>query len=177
MLSLLVFRVLRCSLALVPLFLHNRCTPAVVVVRLPSCSCSAVSLARWSACLQFAALDYRFDWVACCCWDRRSLSVSKISDLGFLGRTCSRLLCWFPLVGSAFLIGVAVILSLLQAPFLSSMIEIFGLLRFLVSINFLAVRVGKFLVSQNLVAFTVELWWAFRYIVSLPSKTCKGSFG
>ncbi len=65
------------------------------------------------------------------------------ADLGFLGRTCLRSLCWFPLVGSAYLIGVAVILSLLRAPFPSSMIEIFGLIRFLISINFLSVRMNN----------------------------------
>jgi len=30
---------------------------------------------------------------------------------------------------------------------------------------------------MNLVAVRVVLRWAFRYIVSLPSKPCKGSFG
>jgi hypothetical protein len=35
----------------------------------------------------------------------------------------------------------------------------------------------KFLVSINLVAVRVVLGWAFKYIISLPSKMCKGSFG
>ncbi len=48
-----------------------------------------------------------------------------MADLGFLGNSCSHSLCCLPLVGSIFLIGVAVILSLLRAPFPSSIIEIF----------------------------------------------------
>jgi hypothetical protein len=48
-----------------------------------------------------------------------------MANLGFLGSSCSRSLCCFLLVGSAFLIGVAVISSLLQAPFPSSIIGIF----------------------------------------------------
>ncbi len=48
-----------------------------------------------------------------------------MADLGFLGNFCLRLLCCFPLVVRAFLIGVAVILSLLRAPFPSSIIELF----------------------------------------------------
>ena len=47
-----------------------------------------------------------------------------MADLDFLGNSCSRLLCCFPLVVRAFLIGVAVMSLLLQAPFLSSNIEI-----------------------------------------------------
>jgi len=46
-----------------------------------------------------------------------------MADLGFLGSSCSRSLCYFLLVECASLIGVAVILSLLQAPFPSSIIE------------------------------------------------------
>ena len=47
-----------------------------------------------------------------------------MADLGFLGNSCSRLRC-FPLVVHASLIGVAVMSLLLQAPFPSSIIEIF----------------------------------------------------
>jgi hypothetical protein len=35
----------------------------------------------------------------------------------------------------------------------------------------------KFLVSKSLMAVQVIMRWAFLYIVSLSSKTCKGSFG
>ena len=48
-----------------------------------------------------------------------------MADLGFLGNPCSRLLSCFLLVVHASLISVAVILSLLQAPFPSSIIEVF----------------------------------------------------
>ncbi len=46
-----------------------------------------------------------------------------MADLGFLGSSCSRSLCCFLPVVRTSLIGVAVISSLLRAPFPSSIIE------------------------------------------------------
>ena len=48
-----------------------------------------------------------------------------MADLSFLGNSCSRLLCCFPLVVCASLMGVAVISPLLRAPFPSSIIQYF----------------------------------------------------
>ena len=104
--------------------------PAVVVVCLPPCSCSAVSLARRSAYFQYAVLDYSVNWIACCCWTRSSLALAEeicevffMADLSFLGTSCSRFLCCVLLVVGADLVGVAVISSLLQVPFPASIVE------------------------------------------------------
>ena len=94
-----------------------------------------------------------------------------MADLGFLGNFCSRSLCCFPLVVRASLIGVAVISLLLRAPFLSSINEIF------------VVRGGDICRFSQIPrqyesrCHPSRMRLAFRYIVSLPLKTCKSSFG
>ena len=107
--------------------------PAVDIAFLPFRTCSAVSLARQSAALHFTshhcstvaielpAVVGRGDLLP---WPKQFPRLFFMADRGFLVASCSRSLCCLSLGVTAVLIGVAVMLSLLRAPFPSSIIAV-----------------------------------------------------
>ncbi len=125
MLSPLVFRVLRCRLALVPLFfaigvrqllLSTVFPPAPVPLSPLPVGETVCNSRRWiTMSIGLPSVVGAGDLFPSPKYVMRSFFRT---GLGFFGKTCSRLL------GSAFLIGVDVMSSLFRAPFPSSVIEI-----------------------------------------------------
>ena len=89
-----------------------------------------------------------------------------MTDLGFLGKSCARLL------GCSFLVGVFMMKSLFLAPLPSSIVELL-LLRFLVSVHFVPGGIVRF--RYDFAAVAVVVGWPFWNIASLPSNPCEGA--
>jgi hypothetical protein len=87
-----------------------------------------------------------------------------MTHIGFLGKTCSRLL------GCSFLIGVSVMKSLFLATLPSSIVRLL-ILQFLVSVHFFPGDIVRF--RYDFVAVAVVVGRTFWNIASLPSNSCE----